>query len=88
MKTTTHYFQVLDGLTRMFLARLDDLHPCMLLVVIPLFVLVVGAAAFAVAVLAAAVTLVATSGGVILMARWIINAIAAYSDRRRAAVSA
>jgi hypothetical protein len=87
VKTTTHYFQVLDGLTRMFLARLDDLHPCLLLAVIPLFVLVVGATAFAIAVIAAAVTLIAASGGVILMARWAINAAAAYS-RRRAAVTA
>lgn len=88
MKKATRYFQVVDGLTRMFLARVDDLHPALLLLVIPLFVVVVGAAAFAVAVIVAAITLIAASGGVILLARWAINAAAAYSDSRtRAAVT-
>lgn len=84
MKTATDYFQILDGYTRMFLARLDDLHPALLLLVIPLFVLVVGAAAFAIAVLAVAITLITASGGVMLLARWLINAAAAYSESRAA----
>lgn len=87
MKKTTDYFQTLDGLTRMFLARLDELHPAaQLLLVIPLFVVIVAAAGFAVIVFAAAVTLITASGGVILVARWAINTAAAYS-RSRAAVT-
>ncbi|MGP3750031.1 hypothetical protein [Streptomyces sp. IBSNAI001] len=87
MKKATHYAQLIDGLTRMFLARLDELHPGVLLLVIPLFVVVVGAAAFAVVVIAVALTLAAAAGGVILVARWAISAAADYSHRSRAAVT-
>ena len=85
MNKATHYFQIVDGLTRMFLARLDDLHPAaQLLLVIPLFVIVVGAGAFAVIVIATAVTLLAAAGSVLLIARWLIHAAAAYSQHRAA----
>ncbi|WP_228983510.1 hypothetical protein [Streptomyces sp. DH12] len=87
MKKATHYAQLIDGRTRMFLARLDELHPGVLLLVIPLFVVVVGAAAFAVVVIAVALTLAAAAGGVILLARWAISAAADYSHRSRAAAT-
>ncbi|MFE5847809.1 hypothetical protein ACFQ7N_39925 [Streptomyces niveus] len=69
-----------DG-ARLFLGHLDQLHTGLFFLVIPLFVIVAGAAAVAVIAIASAFTIVAGALGVILMARRGINAAAAHSAR-------
>lgn len=72
----------------LFLERLDDLHPAMIVPVVTLFAVVVGALALAVAIIAAAVAALVATGGVAVLARRVIVAAVAYSNRRRGAAEA
>lgn len=84
MKFDARTIEAINACIRLFLVRVDELHTGLFFLVIPLFVIVVGAAALALAVIAAAVFLVAGALGVILMARRGINAAAARSAAARA----
>ncbi|MER7223279.1 hypothetical protein [Streptomyces rubradiris] len=79
MKIDARTIEAVNALIRLFLVRVDELHTGLFFAVIPLFVIVVGAAALAVVVIAAAVFLVTGALGVILMARRGISAAAARS---------
>lgn len=79
MKLDARTIEAVNAFIRLFLVRVDELHTGLFFLVIPLFVVVVGAAAVAVIVTATAVTLVTGALGVILMARRGISAAAARS---------
>lgn len=76
MKIDARTIEAVNAFIRLFLVRVDELHPGLFVLVVPLFVIVVGAAA-------AAVTLVAGAIGVILLARRGIAAAHAYSTTPR-----
>ncbi|MFD8385253.1 hypothetical protein ACFV2X_43175 [Streptomyces sp. NPDC059679] len=78
MKFDARTIEAINAFIRLFLVRVDELHTGLFFLVIPLFVIIVGAAAVALIAIAAAVTLVAGALGVILMARRGINAAATY----------
>ncbi|MDW8803668.1 hypothetical protein P1P68_02310 [Streptomyces scabiei] len=84
MKIDARTIEAVNAFIRLFLVRVDELHTGLFFLVIPLFVIVVGAAAVALVVIAAAVALVAGALGVILMARRGIIAAAAHSAARPA----
>ncbi|MFJ5645798.1 hypothetical protein [Streptomyces sp. NPDC093223] len=79
MKIDARAIEAVNAFIRLFLVRVDELHTGLFFLVIPLFVIVVCAAAVAVVVIALAVTLVCGALGVILMARRGISAAAARS---------
>ncbi|MER6256817.1 hypothetical protein ABT224_36290 [Streptomyces sp. NPDC001584] len=84
MKFDARTIEAINACIRLFLFRVDELHTGLFFLVVPLLIVVVGAAALALIAIAAAVLLVAGALGVILMARRGINAAANHSAAARA----